>query len=29
MNLLDIDITGYDTLLLDRDGVIKIGRAHV
>ena len=23
MNLLDIDITGYDTLLLDRDGVIN------
>lgn len=23
MNLLDIDITGYETLLLDRDGVIN------
>jgi D-glycero-D-manno-heptose 1,7-bisphosphate phosphatase len=23
MNLLDIDVTGYDTLLLDRDGVIN------
>lgn len=23
MNLLDIDVTGYETLLLDRDGVIN------
>ena len=23
MNLLDVDVSGYDTLLLDRDGVIN------